>query len=270
MTWYRHAFGAAYRWLYAYRDEAEAAQAVALLERLAPLGSGPLLDLGCGEGRHLESLAAPGRRVIGLDLSPDMLAAAARRLAREQAAGRSAALVRADMRELPVRGGACTAVLSLFTAFGYFGSLQEHAGLLAEVARVLRPGGHWFLDYLNCDGVTRELAAVGDGPTRLREAGPLLIQERRRLASCPARVIKQVSLRALPGRERAAEEAGVGAAGLEYTEEVALFGLDELDALAGAQGLRRRAAAGGYDGRPLAAVDAERWVLVYRRQEAAS
>ena len=65
--------------------------------------------------------------MVGIDLSPELLAAARERRPR-------AALVRGDMRALPLRGGSCAAVLSLFTAFGYFGDLAAHADLLAPVA----------------------------------------------------------------------------------------------------------------------------------------
>jgi SAM-dependent methyltransferase len=261
MSWYRQAFAAHYPVLYAHRDEEEAARCIALLPRLAPLGDGPVLDLGCGTGRHLPGLGGDGRTVVGLDLSRDLLAIAAER---RRPAGGPFPLLCGDMRRLPLGTGSVSAVCSLFTAFGYFGGLADHDGMLAEIGRVLRNGGHWFLDYLNCEAVRRELEAAGPA-VRSREIGPLVAGEKRRLAAAPARVVKEVRLRARAGREDEAARLGVTAAGLRYREEVALFALAELDALAAGHGLTRVAAAGGYDGRPLTA-DADRWLLAYRRR----
>ncbi|MEH3088649.1 MAG: class I SAM-dependent methyltransferase [Microbacterium arborescens] len=43
------------------------------------IGAGAVLDIGCGTGMLTTSLARPGRRVVGVDPSPAMLAAARRR-----------------------------------------------------------------------------------------------------------------------------------------------------------------------------------------------
>jgi len=254
--WYEVAFGAHYPRLYAHRDEVEAERAVLALLRLAPLGSGPVLDLGCGAGRHARALAAAAAPVIGLDLSAPLLAAAA-------AGGTAARLVRGDMRAVPLRGGCVTAVVSLFTSFGYFGPPAAHAGVVAEVARVLAPGGHWFLDYLDPEAARRELAS-GEAVACRDVDGVFRARERRRLAGDT--VTKRVELTPLPGREAAAAALGVPVGGLAYTEEVTLFSLGQLDALTEPRGLRRVAAAGGYDGQPLGGPGADRWLLAFRRE----
>ncbi len=259
MTWFETAFGAHYPLMYAHRDDAEAGAAVAALERLAPLGAGPCLDLGCGAGRHLPFLADGGRPVVGVDLSRPLLAAA---LGAARAAG--VPLVRGDMRRLPLRDRSFGAVVSLFTAFGYFGGLPAQDVVLGEIARLLRPGGHWYLDYLNCAAVRRELAG-GDLPRRWRDSGPLAVGEQRGLEG--DRVVKQVLVLPRPGCGAEAAALGVPPTGLAYREEVALFEPGELDALAAAHGLRRTAAAGGYAGEAIGDPGAPRWLLVYRREE---
>ncbi len=253
--WYATAFGAHYPLLYRHRDAAEARRCLDLLPQLAPLGAGPVLDLGCGHGRHLALLAQRGVRAIGLDLSPHLLA-----VARAQAPRYG--LLRGDMRAIPLAAGRCSAVLSLFTAFGYFGDAAANAPVVAQIARVLRPGGHWFLDFLNSRRVTAELAA-GARATE-REQGPLRVRETRRLAAAPARVVKEVALAPLPGHEDEAAGWGVPLPGVTYVEDVALLTLEELDGMAGAAGLTRVASAGDYDGAPLTDESA-RWLLVYRR-----
>ncbi len=252
--WYRAAFGAFYPVLYAHRDQAEALQCLDLLPRLAPLDDGrglAVLDLGCGDGRHLGPLRAAGYAAIGLDLSWPLLLAAR---------GHGAPLVRADMARLPVRDGACGAVLSLFTAFGYFGP-DGDANAAGGIARVLAPDGHWFLDYLDAGRVRADLAG---GPVeRTRVAGPLVVTETRRLDGDDRRVVKSVRLEPVAAQEEAAASLGVTAGGLQYDEQVTLYTLDELDAMAAGCGLRRVAAAGSYDGAPLG--HGPRWLLAYRK-----
>ncbi len=255
MNWFATAFGAHYPVLYAHRDEAEARRAVAAFAALAAPGPGRVLDLGCGAGRHLGPLTGRGWTAVGLDLSAALLAAAT-----AGAAVRPAPLVRGDMRRLPLRGGACARVLSLINAFGYFGDMPHHQPVVAEVGRVLAGQGRWFLDYLNCAAVRAELD--GGPRTREREAGPLRVTERRRLAG--ERVEKEVLLRPAPGAEEQAAALGVPAAGLSYVETVALFDIDALDVLAAAHGLRRAAAGGGYGGEAFGAAS-PRWLLVYAK-----
>jgi SAM-dependent methyltransferase len=264
IPWYERAFGATYPHVYAHRNEAEARAALALVERLLAGGpSAPWLDLGCGQGRHLPLLAAPGRKVIGVDLSAELLARAA-------TVATDAALIRADMRQLPLASGRLAAVLSLFTAFGYFGKVAAHGPVVAEIARVLLPGGAWVLDFLDAERVAEEL--VNRPSERERVSGPLLITEQRRLAEDPRRVVKSVRLRPRPGREAEAAALGLDATGagepeLAYDEVVTLFTLGELDDLANVAGLVRRDEAGGYDGRPLVPGASERWILVYEKPE---
>jgi SAM-dependent methyltransferase len=93
------------------------------------------LDVACGTGRalpHLRRAVGPAGTVIGLDLTPEMLLTA-RGYGREA----DAALVLADARRLPVRHGGVDAVF----AAGLLPHLPSPAEGLAELARVVRPGG---------------------------------------------------------------------------------------------------------------------------------
>ncbi|ARF58725.1 class I SAM-dependent methyltransferase [Streptomyces gilvosporeus] len=94
-----------------------------------------VLDAGCGTGRALEALRAavgPRGTVLAADLTPEMLREAVR-------AGRDryAALLLADATRLPLPDGALDAVF----AAGLVSHLADSAGGLAELARVVRPGG---------------------------------------------------------------------------------------------------------------------------------
>jgi SAM-dependent methyltransferase len=99
-------------------------------EIIAPELRGPVLDVGCGEGR-LASLLGGAVRWVGVDSSPAQIAANPYR-----------PVVRADMRALPFRDGAFAEVAHLWCVY----HLDDPVPAIAEAARVLRPGGR----YLAC------------------------------------------------------------------------------------------------------------------------
>ncbi len=101
-----------------------------------------VLDLGCGAGRHVIFLAREGFEVHGLDSSTEALRICRERL---QAAGLHAALVRADMRKIPYPDGAFDAVLAIASI--YHGTLADMRRTIAELHRVLRPGGLALLEF---------------------------------------------------------------------------------------------------------------------------
>jgi SAM-dependent methyltransferase len=101
-----------------------------------PVGA-RVLDVPCGQGRHAALLAEAGLSVDGLDYSRDLL-----ELARMEAPARGPRYTRGDMRTLPRRWtGRFEAVLNLFTSFGFFLYPDDDGRVIAEFARVLRPGG---------------------------------------------------------------------------------------------------------------------------------
>ena len=90
-------------------------------------------DLACGSGSVAERLAGHVAKVVAVDNSPEMLAAARRRLA-----GRpNVELYQADLSLLPFAGEACDAALMLLALT----HLDDPAAALGEMARILRPGG---------------------------------------------------------------------------------------------------------------------------------
>lgn len=94
-----------------------------------------VVDLGCGTGRALPALCeavGPTGTVIGIDHTREMLA-----VARSTGRARSAVLIQADARHLPLRDLAADGVF----AAGLITHLPDvHAGL-SELARVTKPGG---------------------------------------------------------------------------------------------------------------------------------
>ncbi len=95
---------------------------------------GALLDIGAGSGlvtRCAEGLFA---RRVGIDLSPRILAA-------HRACFDSGAA--ADVERLPFRD----ANFDVVTCFAVLHHLYDFAGLVAEVKRVLKPGGIFYSDH---------------------------------------------------------------------------------------------------------------------------
>ena len=114
-----------------------------------------VLDCPCGQGRHAHLLAEAGFDVDGLDYSNDLLA-----IARERGTGARLRYTRGDMRKLPARWTSrFDAVVNLFTSFGFFDTPRDDLRVLAEFARVLKPGGVLVWHGGSRDGVmTRFLA----------------------------------------------------------------------------------------------------------------
>lgn len=94
-----------------------------------------VLDLGVGTGRELSALLDAGHEPVGLDISPRMLEACARR-------ARPVPLVLGDLwGKLPFRDGAFDAALALFGTLAHPPSDDALARFPSELARVLRSGG---------------------------------------------------------------------------------------------------------------------------------
>jgi len=116
-------------------DLPAAAVEAALLTLVPETDSGRLLDIGTGTGRVLELLAPRISQGIGVDASKAMLALARSRLARVGLTHCSVRL--ADMYRLPlVAASFDIAVVQMVLHYA-----EDPPGVLAEVARVLRPGG---------------------------------------------------------------------------------------------------------------------------------
>jgi SAM-dependent methyltransferase len=89
----------------------------------------PVLDIGCGPGRHLAALAAAGHEGLGLDLSP-----VAVRIARERGAD---AILRSVFADVPRAGTWRTALL----LDGNVGIGGRPEALLARARDLVAPGG---------------------------------------------------------------------------------------------------------------------------------
>ena len=181
--------------------------AARVLDLAAPAPSAAIVDVGCGNGAYLAELSKRGLagRVIGIDLSPGMLAAARDRVSDagapngavaagpgdppagpgDRAAGPDApdagpdvpagsrppavALACADATALPLRDGVADLALAPHMLY----HVPDPADALRELRRVTRPGGRVVI-VLNGAGHLRELraavaAARGSDPVAMGE-----------------------------------------------------------------------------------------------------
>jgi len=117
----------------------------------------PVLDVGCGPGRHVLALARRGRLAIGIDISP-----VAVRVARE----RGAMVVEGCVFARVPGAGRWGSALLLDGNIGIGG---RPAALLRRVAALLAPGGNVLVEL--------EPIGHGDGGTRARIEAPASVSE---------------------------------------------------------------------------------------------
>ena len=101
-------------------------------------GRGPVVDIGCGPGQAARYLADRGLPVVGVDLSPEMVAIA-RRLTPDLP------FHRGDMLALDVDDGAWGGIVAFYAIVHL--SPDEVSRALREFHRVLRPGGLLLLGF---------------------------------------------------------------------------------------------------------------------------
>lgn len=102
--------------------------------RLLPPPGRQTLDIGCGEGRLARDLKEFGHRVIGIDRSPSLVAAA-------RSFDPSMDVRLADAAALPLDDGCA----DLAVAFMSLQDFDDMPAAVEEVARVLQPGGRFCL-----------------------------------------------------------------------------------------------------------------------------
>jgi ubiquinone/menaquinone biosynthesis C-methylase UbiE len=102
----------------------------ALRDLLPEPGPGPVIDLGCGEGRGARELLALGHQVVGVDRSPTLAAAAA-------TADPGFPVLLADAAALPLADESAGLVVACMS----LRDVDDFGQAVSEIGRVLRPGG---------------------------------------------------------------------------------------------------------------------------------
>ncbi len=237
--WYQESFGDDYLLVYQHRNRTMADQEVdQLLTWLDLSKEDRILDLCCGMGRHSITLAKRGLQVLGLDLS-EVLLRKANSLAYQE--GLWVPFIHGDMRKLPFVENSFDVVLNLFTSFGYFPEDDENRQVLAEVSRVLRTSGRFFIDFLNRKRVVETLV-----PESQRFIQDVAIYEQRWIDG--DFVCKKIRVRDGSG-ERV------------YHERVKMYTFEQMCDLLTQSGLRPIKAYGNFHGDPYSE-DSERMMII--------
>jgi SAM-dependent methyltransferase len=128
-----------------------------ILELLAPVRGGVILELGCGSGALTAYLLAAGHRVIATDASPAMVELARATLGPD-----------ADVRRLTLPDDplpAADAIVSVGHAISYLPAAAAVDRALLAMADALRPGGVLAIDI--CDLSFGEFRATDDSVARV-------------------------------------------------------------------------------------------------------
>jgi SAM-dependent methyltransferase len=163
----------------------------------SPGAPATVLELGCGTGRVLLTLARAGYTVTGIDRSPSMLARCEAKLAAEPRAVRDrVALHQADARQFTVAaptGDGFRLAVAPFRILQHLTTTSDQLRCLAAVRRHLMPGGRFVFDVFNphYSLMTRDRSAeVEDMPEAPLADGRYL---RRTVRTTRVRWVEQVS-----------------------------------------------------------------------------
>jgi len=211
--------------IYAHRSGSAAADEIAGLKHWLPFFQNDrIIDVCCGEGRHLHLLLRMGYDAWGFDLSRTLLRNA---LQHKDQQGR---VVRADMRATPF-AAAFDVALSLFSSFGYFLEESDNQRALQQMITLLRPGGRLVLDHMNRRYIEDTLI-----PASTDRMGKYTVRQQRNIAG--NRVRKTIQVFDGKGRCR------------RFEENVRMYWPDEISAMLSKQGCRDIRIRGGFDGKP--------------------
>ncbi len=151
-----------YDLIYAQKPYAEEAQFV---HDLLGGGSGRLLDVACGSGRHAREFAALDWEVTGVDYSPDLL---------ERARNAGLDVHEQDMRRLDLPSAPFDAVTCLFDSIGY---PQDNDGVVATLEGMRRhvtPEGRVAVEFLHAPALLAHADPVRVRRWELPDGGYLL------------------------------------------------------------------------------------------------
>lgn len=123
---------------------------VDLFQKILDIKEGDmLLDLACGQGRHLIELQSRMNvNLYGLDRSR-FLIQRAKNISKKK--GLTINFKEGDARKLPYPTDTFDFVTNLGNSFGYFETLDDDAKILKEIFRILKPGGKLLMEIADGD-----------------------------------------------------------------------------------------------------------------------
>ena len=230
-----------------------------------------ILELGCGTGRLLGPLVRDGHQVLGVDRSASMLARCGQRLsALGQAARQRGQLLQADFRALPLGDRPAERfplILCPFNSFMHLYTRDDIEQCLAEVRRLLAPGGLFALDVMNPDPSWLARDEVRRwSRTRFRHpsTGERLVYSTNHTYDSAAQIAWiRIYYEPDPAYENAPAAAPSPPRTVQLTHRQ-LFPA-ELEALLHYNGFAITQRSGGFDGQPISPVSAEQVICARAR-----
>lgn len=125
-----------------------------LLEYIQSHPPGRAIDLGCGTGTNIVTLARAGWQTQGIDFSPRAIRKARRKLARAGIEGQATV---GDVTRMSGVLGPFDLALDI----GCFHSVGSREAYVANLRRVLAPGGHWLMYGFVRNGDATEGRGIG-------------------------------------------------------------------------------------------------------------
>jgi ubiquinone/menaquinone biosynthesis C-methylase UbiE len=228
MDWYEEWFGEEYKLVYPHRDEAEAKKQIEFLLQRVDLPEGAkILDLCCGCGRHAVELKERGYDVMGLDLSEELLDMAC---SRAYECGQEISFIRCDMREIPFEDH-FDLIVNFFTSFGYFEDDADNQRVLLAIAKALKPGGEFLIDYMNPEHVAGNVVERDEKEI----SDEVYVIQERWMDESPRRINKKITL--IRGDEKST-----------FRESVRMYSHGEMRDMLSAAGLKLTETYGDFSG----------------------
>ena len=233
-NWFKESFSDDYLYVYSHRDDNEAEQQVHEATKHIPFEPGhSILDIACGNGRHMHAFARLGAKVTGVDLSETMLDQAKERFKNDTY---PAQFMRMDMRYLTC-SEKYDGVTMWFTSFGYFQDPAQDMQVLLNIAGLLKPDGWWWIDLPNPQFLLDNLV-----PNSEREIpGPNGIAKVREVRQVNGdRIEKFIEVKDKAGRRH-------------YAESVRLYDRERFETMLQRARMTPLGTLGDYDGKPFGA-----------------
>ncbi len=220
--------------IYSHRNEREAQQIVDFIVASGHINQGALvLDAGCGYGRISKWLVKSGFRVVGVDLSKQMINHARKNMPQ-------AIFIQHDLR-FPYWDNLFDCAISIFSSFGYWEDDLHNLAMLESIARAMRNGGLFVLDYLNPHYVKKNLI-----PEETLHIEDKTFNIKRWIAN--NMVYKEISWTE-------------GNKTLKYREQLKLINIDELIGMLECAGFIPLNVYGNYRGEPFSTYNSERTII---------
>jgi ubiquinone/menaquinone biosynthesis C-methylase UbiE len=128
----------------------------AMLRLAGEVRGARVCDVGCGEGRFSRFLSERGAKVVGVEPTPSLVGAA-------QNADPQGCYLRAGGEWLPLMSDTFDLVVSYLVLI----DIDDYRKAIAEMTRILKPGGRFLIANLNSFCTTRERAWLRDEEGKL-------------------------------------------------------------------------------------------------------